>query len=417
MVTIIKAGRSIRSILNYNENKLKDGRAVMTHSMNFGKDSLLLSFNDKINTFYKLISLNERTKLNAIHISLNFDPADNLTQQKLSGIASSYMDRIGFSDQPYLVYQHFDSGHPHIHIVSTNIRHDGTRIALHNIGKTASESARKQIEKDYKLIKAESKNNIQAQKQIYNLTKAVYGHSKTKNAIAVVLENIINTYLFTSLPELNAILNQYNIKAERGNENSRTFKHKGLLYSITDEQNNKISTPLKASLFVFKPTLPHLENKFAENKIKRAPFRKKICNAIDYMMLISSPTSLDEFSKQLKKENIQVVIRKGKERAIYGLTFIDAQNKCVFNGSDLGKQYSAAAILQRCGQISSQQSGVRQTATAKGKNNFDVAEQLERPESNPGNLIEQLFEGTRETGVPSELKYDQTKRRKKRRLR
>jgi hypothetical protein len=28
------------------------------------------------------------------------------------------MEKIGFGSQPYLVYQHLDSGHPHVHIVN-----------------------------------------------------------------------------------------------------------------------------------------------------------------------------------------------------------------------------------------------------------------------------------------------------------
>ena len=30
------------------------------------------------------------------------------------------------------------------------------------------------------------------------------------------------------------------------------------------------------------------------------------------------------------------------------MTYVDHTTKCVFNGSDLGKQYSAKAILERC---------------------------------------------------------------------
>ncbi|MGI8583448.1 MAG: relaxase/mobilization nuclease domain-containing protein [Chitinophagaceae bacterium] len=39
------------------------------------------------------------------------------------------MDKIGFAEQPYLVYQHLDAGHPHIHIVTTNIQQSGKRIS------------------------------------------------------------------------------------------------------------------------------------------------------------------------------------------------------------------------------------------------------------------------------------------------
>ena len=36
-------------------------------------------------------------------------------------------------------------------------------------------------------------------------------------------------------------------------------------------------------------------------------------------------------------------------RIIYGLTYIDRNTKSVFNGSDIGKEYSAKAILKKCG--------------------------------------------------------------------
>jgi len=44
---------------------------------------------------------------------------------------------------------------------------------------------------------------------------------------------------------------------------------------------------------------------------------------------------------------IDVVFRQNGQRLIFGITFIDHQNKVVFNGSDLGKVYSAKAITER----------------------------------------------------------------------
>ena len=74
---------------------------------------------------------------------MNFPPAEKLEQNKHQEIAAVYMVKIGFKEQPYLVYEHLDAGHPHIHIVSTNIQQDVKRISLHNLGKIQSENARK----------------------------------------------------------------------------------------------------------------------------------------------------------------------------------------------------------------------------------------------------------------------------------
>src|ERR1700676_162176 len=118
MVAVINAGRSLRDALQYNEKKLTQGVASLIHSSGFGKDTELLGFSDKIRRLEKLAELNERTQVNSVHISLNFDPSEKLTEVTLCRIADTYMQKVGFGKQPYLVYQHHDSGHPHIHVLT-----------------------------------------------------------------------------------------------------------------------------------------------------------------------------------------------------------------------------------------------------------------------------------------------------------
>lgn len=54
--------------------------------------------------------------------------------------------------------------------------------------------------------------------------------------------------------------------------------------------------------------------------------------------------SSDEFSILLKEKNIEVVFRRNDQNRIYGMTFIDYQNKAVLNGSLLGKEFSVNAF-------------------------------------------------------------------------
>src|SRR5207244_2186639 len=108
-------------------------------------------------------------------------------------IATRYMEEIGFGSQPYLVYQHYDAGHKHIHIVTTNIKRDGSRIDMNNIGRNQSEQARKKIELEYKLVQAESKKQeIKQQLRQVNAQKVMYGKSETKRSITNVLDFVLN---------------------------------------------------------------------------------------------------------------------------------------------------------------------------------------------------------------------------------
>ena len=63
-----------------------------------------------------------------------------------------------------------------------------------------------------------------------------------------MVSEVFNLYKFTSLPEFNAALKQFNIIADRGKEEGRIYKHRGLVYRILDAQGNKVGVPIKAQL-------------------------------------------------------------------------------------------------------------------------------------------------------------------------
>lgn len=44
---------------------------------------------------------------------------------------------------------------------------------------------------------------------------------------------------------------------------------------------------------------------------------------------------------------VAVAFRKNEQDFLYGIAYVDHPTKSVFNGSELGKEYSAAAIRQR----------------------------------------------------------------------
>lgn len=368
MVARINTSKSISKALNYNEQKLKEEKAEILSASGFIKDADKLRFYDKLNHFERLISLNDRTVTNTLHVSLNFDPSEQLSNDKLIAIADRYMEQIGFANQPYLVYRHHDAGHPHIHIVSTNIETDGKRISMHNMGRNQSEKARKDIEKEFGLVRADSKKKSDTFKVVaVNASKVVYGKSETKRAIANVLMVVLNQYKYSSLPELNAVLKLYNVVADRGVENSRMFQQKGLTYRVLDESGNKVGAPIKASAFYMKPTLAYLEKKFTENEAQRTPYRKRLQASINWV-LNKPPANLDAFIKSMEKESISVVLRTGKEGVIYGITYVDHKSKTVFNGSDLGKPYSAKGILEQCSSQVTASPVKKMAKTTKEKN-------------------------------------------------
>jgi hypothetical protein len=409
MVAIINTSKSLSNVLNYNEQKLKEGNAILIHAKNFGKDTHLLGFTDKIKTFQKRMALNQRTQLSTTHISLNFDPSEKLSSEKLQTIADAYMQKIGFGEQPYLVYQHNDAGHPHIHIVSTNIQRDGKAIKMFNIGRNQSEQARKEIEHEFKLVIAENQQKPKQEIKPVNVPKVIYGKTETKRAIANILSAVLTPYKYTSLPELNAILKQYNVMADRGSEQSRIFKNNGLVYRVLDERGQKVGVPIKASDIATKPGMEFLKGRFLQHEPLKQPYKARIKNAIDLYFLQHKTKSLDGLIKSLQQENINVVLRQNDNGVIYGITYVDHQQKVVFNGSDLGKEYSANRMQERFAQPIT----IKQTQLPFAPQPMDTT----IAPSTVNEILQILTGDEQQTALNSELRNDDLRKKRKRKLR
>ena len=189
-------------------------------------------------------------------------------------------------------------------------------------------------------------------KREYNLElisqRVQYGKLESKKAIQNVLNFVVKNYKYTSLPEFNAVLKQYNVWADKGSENSRVAQHNGLLYHILDADGKPIGVPIKASSFYNKPTLENLEKKYSTNEVMRSPNKSRVKTAIDMAFMKGNIIVLPQLIKALEKEGINTILRQNNDGILYGITYVDHKTKCVFNGSALGKEFSAKGIQERC---------------------------------------------------------------------
>ncbi|WP_294962336.1 relaxase/mobilization nuclease domain-containing protein [uncultured Flavobacterium sp.] len=410
MVAVIKTSSSIRGILNYNENKVEIGKAECISAVNYPLELEKLSFTSKLNRFLKLAELNTNVKRNTVHISLNFDPSENHSKEKLAEIADTYMEKLGFGRQPYLVYQHYDAGHPHCHIVTNNIQRDGKRIDLHLLGIRKSEPARKEIEEIFGLVKAEGrKQQENFSLNPINVSRVQYGKAESRKAINSVLNQVLFDYKYSSLPELNAVLNLYNVHADRGSEESRVFKNNGLLYKILDQNSKPIGVPIKASEFYSRPTLKFLEEKFRVNESKKQYGKSHVKNALRQAFFDERMTSVERLSEKLKEQAIHTILRKSSEGKLYGITFIDFKTQSVVNGSSLGKEFSAKGIQESC---ASNILAIERKHQNSISTTLESFKNLELREYVKENLVDILLRGEK----VNEYVSKQFKQKKKRRL-
>jgi len=343
MLSVTSDGRA----LAYNEKKVKEGKAECLLAENFIKDRDQLSTDDILFRFWQVTSLNERTRYNILHFPMNFAVGEKISNEKMSILAKRFMAGIGLGEQPYAVYRHNDTPHPHMHVVVARIDTAGRRIPIGPDEVRASNRLTSQLDEEFSLLPYRAAKPEEEEKfKVTNAQRVKYGEVPLKHAISDVLNTVIDHYKYTSLPELNAILRLYNVRADRGSESSNIYRNRGLVYQALDENGQPRGRSIKASDFFLKPTLSRLEEKFEVNRSLREEHRRHVCTTVD-LALFSNQPDWQHFPDSLMSERVGVVVQKEKDKTEH-LFFVDFGTKTVFKGEDLGEKYSLRSIRQRC---------------------------------------------------------------------
>lgn len=282
------------------------------------------------------------TKKPILHISINPHPEDVLTDQQLSDIAREYMQKLGYGDQPYLVYKHTDIDRHHIHIVGLRVDENG-RPLNDRFEHRRSKQITRELEKIYGLHPAERKERAERPE----LKKVDYTAGDVKHQIGNTVKAACYGYRFQSFGEYKALLATYNVYAEevKGEINGKPYQ--GIVYSAMNDKGEKVGNPVKASRIgksVGYETVQRRMEKSGE-VIKDKKLKERTRKIVAATM--QTARSRKGLEQQLKKQGIDVVFRQNDSGRIYGVTFIDHDSRVVLNGSRLGKEYSANVFNER----------------------------------------------------------------------
>ena len=246
MVANINVGNSLYGALAYNGQKVNEGEGKLLASNKIldngtGTVDIARATAD----FERYLPARMRTEKPVIHISLNPHPEDKLTDTELADIAREYMDKIGYGNQPYIVFKHEDIDRHHLHIVSIRVGKDGKRLNndyIHRRSKRATNA----LEKKYGLHPS---GNSKQRLEQGALRKVNVSEGNVKRQVGNVLKALSETYRFQSLGEYRALLSLYNITVEEARGEVHGREYRGFVYSVTDATGNKTGNPLKASRF------------------------------------------------------------------------------------------------------------------------------------------------------------------------
>lgn len=338
MVAKISIGSSLYGALAYNSEKInkEEGRLL-------GANKIILPADGQIDigriaeNFREFMPMMGRTKKPVLHISLNPHPDDKLTDQDFEILAREYLEKLGFGEQPFIIYKHEDIHRHHIHIVTVNVNEQGKRLNQDFLFRR-SKKITTELEEKYNLHKAQ-REKITPDMPI----KKVDPLGDIKRQVANTVKMVGMRYKFQTLGEYNAVLSLYNIRCEQTDGRVNGREYHGLVYFATDDDGKVIANPFKASRLGKFASRTAVEGRFerAKDKIDVASTRNRVAD------VLSRATDKEDFTSKLKDCGIDVIFRYTDEGRIYGVTFIDHNAMTVLNGSRLGKQFSANALNER----------------------------------------------------------------------
>lgn len=340
MIAKISHGSSLYGVLSYNQLKVDELHADVLFGSRIiepaGDNPYTIEHISR--SFEDYLTANKKTEKPILHISLNPDPKDSLTEEQFIRLAEQYMQRMGFGDQPYIVYRHNDIGREHLHIVSVRVDETGRAIS-DSYEHERSMAVCRELEQQLGLTPATKKE----WKEGLPLSPVDYRNGNLKGQLAGVIRPIAREWRFQTLGEYRAVLSLYGITVDEVKGEYGGREYHGLSYSATDKDGNKVGKPFKSSVFGKEAGIAALDKRMQasaawvkKHKDVTTDTAARIASA---MQTAGRDRSL--FERELLRQGIGVVFRQNDAGRIYGATFINHSDKTVFNGSRLGKEFSA----------------------------------------------------------------------------
>ena len=336
MIAKISATENLGGALGYNFKKVEKGEAsiLLAHGLYQNKEEHY-TMAEVFADMQALIPENCRTKKTVFHCSLNPHPDEKPSDERLVQIAKEYMEALGYSKQPYIVFKHNDIAREHIHIVSLRVDSKGRKINDKYEGRR-SKKITDALEKKYNLIPSSKVS----EKPTTETPKVDVMQGNIKEQVANTVRSAMKHYSFCSLGELNAILSRYNLAVEEVKTEYRGKQYDGLVYVPTDDKGNKVSTPIHASDIGRGVGYTAVQNNMLKSKQIVKPLIPTVRRKVLEVMR-TSPQTEERLRQRLEEQGLRVIIRKNEGGRIYGITFIDDEKGIALNGSRLGKGYAA----------------------------------------------------------------------------
>lgn len=353
MIAKISTGSCVTGMVNYNHRKLNQTKHEEQKGILLGTNNIHSEdFNAIVAAISNANSRNNNVSKPNIHISLSFHKDDILDNDTIYKIAEDYMDKMGYSNQPYGVYRHFDKEHPHIHLVSSTISVEGKKINDSHIKRRSCKISR-ELEEKYQITKAVEKKEIFDKK---DLSKAINEHlEEGKHSLSAIMKRILSDVLEkkpTDESQFDKMLKEFQLIRtivcdEKGKQKGNYFDLRPIEFIEEKIEYVKESHKIQGSELDPNYGFINIQNTLLNNKAEKEKLLRNMMGRVYFVInpifknaqLSLKPEKLSDLIIQFKRKGIELEVKRSQTgvnpNTIYALLFKDIREGHIYTATDL----------------------------------------------------------------------------------
>ena len=362
VVKIYAPAPSSSSAVQYNERKIAEGKASVISS------SRIDDVRNPMVTFIRYENGSLRCEKMSFHASVNPSVTDRIPPEKIPEFVREYMEKMGYGNQPYILYKHTDTGRDHYHIVSVRVDENGKKIPDFQEKKRSIQAMKELMEK-YGFEIGKAKNET-----VKKETNPYDGFKPEVGEFGRQIERIADLalqYHFKKPEHFDLVMESLNVRVVRK-------KDGGVGFIGLDPKSGKEATPLIEDTGIRYPSEEDIARRTAECKWEIRTREKQRTANITRTALKKCKTE-QHFLRFMAKSGIYVRLSRNVNGNVFGVTLVDHKTKSVFKASELNLKAKEFQHLE-----------YKQPSHAKGAKKGDEKEKASPSEGASGNVGENI---------------------------
>lgn len=263
MIAVQIKGRDFKGVLLYNQKKVDKGEAIVLDT-NLSSESVVKQTKE-----FNIVRHQKPNLSKAVyHVSLNlpYEDSNKLSDEKFSNLARDYLEGMGFDENQYIIYKHFDQDHSHIHIVANRVNFSGNVVSDSHDYKRSETLIRKLeqkynltelVENDFSnvLTKGEIEKHIRTgdipeRLQLQKIIAQILVQKVTlEEFLELLKKKKVNTKLNeSSTGTISGISFEFKNTTYKGSKVHRRLSYNNLIKKLKPNEQERINNPISANI-------------------------------------------------------------------------------------------------------------------------------------------------------------------------